>query len=143
MNNKKFKTVSMLVLIVIGIVMIGLGILLAKNGEIDGTIMGVLFGMGAGMIGASGSQLMSMKIYRNNPQLLKNKTIEVTDERNILIKEKSKGKIFDIESILIPLFILALLLLDIKTYIVFIFLAVYALRFVFMIIYFNKYNNIL
>lgn len=133
----------MVALIVIGIVAIGAGVFLANNGETEGKTMGVLFGIGSGLIGASGSQLMTMKIYRDNPQLLKKKTIEVTDERNILLKEKSKGKVFDMESILIPFFILALLLIDIKPYIIFLLLAFYSLRFVMLIIVFNKYNDIL
>lgn len=141
MKNKKAKLLAMSVLLFVGIVFISFGIYASITGNIDAKLNGILFGLGAGLIGASLAQIASIRLYTNNPKLLKQKTIEVSDERNTVIRNKAKSKVFDLFNSLFPIIILGFAIYMDNILWLFVLLAFYFLHFILYFVYVNKYNK--
>jgi len=143
MKNKMVKVVFMFVLILVGIALIGFGVFNDFSGKENANASGVMLGLGAGLIGAAGSQLASIRVYTKNPKLLHQKTIEVTDERNVKIKNRAKAKVYDVFNLVFPIMIFGLVFANISFVITGLMLGVYGLRTIILIVYINKYNKVM
>ena len=66
--------------------------------EIEGILIAgpyVMIGVGCGVSGGLGGELLSKRASRRNPDLIESIRIEQNDERNIQIKNKAKAKVLD------------------------------------------------
>lgn len=141
MKNKKIKLIISTSLLLIGIILVGIGIYGSVMDNMSAKFNGLFYGLGAGIIGASISQIATIKLYNKNPKFLRKKTIEVQDERNIHLKEKAKSKVYDLFNILFPMMILVLYIANVNLVMIGVMLGLYVLRFILYIIFFNKYDK--
>ncbi len=66
----------------------------------------VMIGVGCGISGGIGGELLSSRVKKKNPELAEMISIEQNDERNIMIKHKAKSKVLDaIIWLLLPMYI--------------------------------------
>lgn len=141
MKRKTIKIVLMIFLILVGGVLIGFGAFGDFSGRENSNISGIMMGLGAGLVGAAASQLTAIRIYTKNPKLLNKKLIEVTDERNLAIKNKAKSKVYDIYNLIFPMMIFVLVIANVNFILTGTILAIYGLRIILLIVYTNKYNK--
>lgn len=86
-------------IITIGLILLGVGVYLVKSMAEPQGIMRALpyicIGIGCGSFGHGMGNVISNKAIKSNPQVEKQIEIEVNDERNISIRDKSKAKAYD------------------------------------------------
>lgn len=88
------KTSFYISTLVLGIALIALSF--AFQGEEVKNIAGVLIGIGAGLFGMSLSNLLMKRIEQKNPEIVKQKEVELKDERNEMIRNRAKARSGDI-----------------------------------------------
>ena len=135
MKNKQLKIVSSTVALLIGTMLIILGVVLNLTDNISGAFLGI----GAGLCGAAASILISIKLYNKHPQMLKNKNIEVNDERNIIIKDKAKASAFRIYTFVLSAVLMSLVFANLSSVWLFAAICLYIFRFVLEIFFVSKY----
>ncbi|NLL43358.1 MAG: hypothetical protein GX251_08455 [Firmicutes bacterium] len=106
-----------LLLLAIGLVIVGI--------FLEGRWTGVLIGLGAGLLGVSGAQLITERVMQGNPELKRKVRVEELDERNIQINQYAKAKAFDFFQFLALPFFLVLVVADVPLWIVLLAIAVY------------------
>lgn len=141
MKTRNIKSLWMILSLVVGIVVLGIGIYSGVTESSNPKLNGILYGIGAGLVGASIAQLATIQIYNTNRELLHKKTIEVQDERNVLIKKQAKSKVFDLFNIAFPIFILVIYIAGASALTAGLLLAIYGLRIVVYLAYLSKYNR--
>jgi len=135
MKNKKIKIIGLACLIVIGISLVLISIFL----EFTNNANGALIGIGSGVIGASIAQLITIKIYSKDPSKQKTKTIEVNDERNILIKQKAKSSTYKIFTYVLSIVLMSLVFMNLDSIWLFAAVSLYIIRFITEIFFISKY----
>ena len=135
MKNKKLKLIGSIVLAALGAALVITAIFTDFNKNING----VMTGIGAGLFGAALSQIAAIMIYSKNPDKLKQKTIEVNDERNILIVEKAKATTYKIFTYILSAVLIALIVINLKPIWLFAAISLYVIRFIIEIFFVNKY----
>jgi len=141
MTRRTTKIIFLLVIIIIGGSLIGYGAFGDFTGGERSNNSGILYGVGAGLIGAAFAQLATIKLYTKNPKLLHQKTVAYTDERNTTIRNKAKSKVYDIFNVVFPIMIFGLVIVNVSFVITGLFLALYGVRAILLIAYTNKYNG--
>ena len=135
MKNKQLKILGLAGLIFVGITLITVGILKDYSNNINGA----LIGLGSGLIGAALAQLFTIRIYSKNPEKLKVKTVEVNDERNIMIKEKARAKTYGIFNFVLSALLLLLVFMGLKPIWLSAAISLYIIRYIIEIFFINKY----
>ena len=83
----------------IGLVLLGVGLYLAKAVADPVGIMRalpyVLIGLGCGIFGQGMGDVIQKRALKNSPEILKQQEIEQKDERNIEISTRAKSKAYD------------------------------------------------
>lgn len=133
MNRRIVKDVLLLVL---GVMLVVVGGFVLKE-----KWSGVLIGLGAGLFGKAGSQVIVYRMMRRDPELRKKAEIEASDERNIQINHYAKAKAFDFSTFLALPFFLILILVSTPLWIVLLAVGVYAADFGVYIWFLNKKMN--
>lgn len=95
----KNKTVS-LVTTAAGIALMGIGLFLLRATDLSLGIWRVLpyfcLGIGSGLFGHGAGELVARRAVQSDPELQRQLRIEETDERNIAISNRAKGKAYDL-----------------------------------------------
>lgn len=95
MKNNKLQTA----LGVLGLVLLAVGLYLAKTIADPHGIMRALpyvfIGIGCGLFGQGMGGVIERRVLKKNPEILKQKEIEVNDERNREISSRAKAKAYD------------------------------------------------
>lgn len=99
---------------------------------------GILVGLGAGLSGMSGAQLITERVMQRNPALQKKISIEQSDERNVQINNYAKAKAFEFATFLALPFFLILVLADVPLSIVLLSIAVYVADYAVYLWFLNK-----
>jgi hypothetical protein len=86
---------------------------------------GVLVGLGAGLFGMAGAQLITEYVMQRNPGLQRRATIEQSDERNIQINNYAKAKAFEFGTFLALPYFLILVIADVQLWIILLSVALY------------------
>ena len=102
---------------------------------------GILLGTGAGVIGASIAKLYFINLEKKNPDIIKENEIELKDERNVLILQKSKAKSADITQWLIMLVAYLEILVNAPLWITLVTIGIFVLYNIIQIYYVNKFNK--
>lgn len=83
----------------LGVLLFGTGLFLVKSYTDPQGIMKalpfILVGIGCGFFGQGVGNMISQKVLKNNPDIQKQKEIEVKDERNTAIRNRAKAKAYD------------------------------------------------
>lgn len=86
-------------IITIGLILLGVGLYLVKSTTEPQGIMRAMpyicIGIGCGSFGHGMGNVISNKAIKSNLQVAKQIEIDVNDERNISIRDKSKAKAYD------------------------------------------------
>ena len=121
------------------ILLLSAGVVFAIVGVVIGERWsGALIGLGAGLFGMSGGQLITQRVIEANPSLKERVSIEEHDERNIQINHYAKAKAFDFVQFLALPFFLLLVLADVRLWVVFLAIALYIVHFAVYLWFLNK-----
>lgn len=91
----------------------------------DKMVAGILFGVGFTAFGLSTSKLLSIISDEKHPELAEIKTIEINDERNVIIRHKAQATAGKIQQYLIIVFAYLLMILDSPLYLIILVVAIY------------------
>lgn len=120
MNRRQdIRKVAYVGLLLLAIALVIAGIFL------EGRWAGVMIGLGAGLLGVSGSQLITQRVMQGNPEVERKVSIEEMDERNIQINHYAKAKAFDFFQFLALPFFLLLVAAEVRLWIVLLAIALY------------------
>ena len=85
---------------ILGLALLALGLYLVKTtNATEGillTLPYVFVGIGSGLFGQGMGGVIERRVLKKNPEILKQKEIEVNDERNQQISNRAKAKAYDI-----------------------------------------------
>ncbi len=99
------KKATPYVLLALGLLLFGGGLVLMKTqGDPQGIMRAlpyVCVGIGCGLIGQGGGELIARRAFGKNPELQRQKEIELKDERNVMVSNRAKARAFDL---VIPVF---------------------------------------
>ena len=84
------KTWVYAALLTAGAVLIGLSFLFFTAEE-EKTLGGVMIGIGAGLLGMSGANLITKRYEKRHPEVVRQSKIEEKDERNVMIRAKARA----------------------------------------------------
>ena len=73
----------------------------------------VCLGVGAGLLGQGVGQLVQRRALQKDPELARQQTIEVGDERNIQLAQRAKAKAFDLMVFVFGALLLAFALMQV------------------------------
>jgi hypothetical protein len=113
MKRTEVKKISYLALLVLGI-----GLVIAGGFFTQERWGGILIGLGAGIFGMAGGQLITQRVIERNPALTKQINIEQFDERNVQINNYAKAKAFDFLQFFALPFFLIMILADVDLWVV-------------------------
>lgn len=88
MKNKKLS----ILIILLGIILLISATYLTLSGKAGGSVTGIFFGVGSGLLGVGIANIFENYFYKKNPGLYKRKVIEQGDERNVTINNKARAK---------------------------------------------------
>ncbi len=111
------KTKKYFVVAAIGLLLLAAGLCLVKTvADPQGIMLAlpyVCIGIGCGLLGQGMANVISQKAIEKNPEIQKQKEIEVNDERNIAIGNRAKAKAFDVMTFVIGALMLTFALMNI------------------------------
>lgn len=112
MKTKKYYVVA-----AIGLLLLAAGLCLVKTvADPQGIMLAlpyVCIGIGCGLLGHGMANVISQKAIEKNPDIQKQKDIEVNDERNIAIGNRAKAKAFDVMTFVFSALMLTFALMNI------------------------------
>lgn len=120
------------------ILLLGIALVIVSRLFIQERWAGVLVGLGAGLFGMSGAQLITQRVMQRNPGLQKKMSIEQSDERNVQINNYAKAKAFEFSTFIALPFFLTLVLADVALPIVLLSIAVYVVDYAVYLWFLNK-----
>ena len=120
------------------ILLLGIALVIVSRLFIQERWAGVLVGLGAGLFGMSGAQLITQRVMQRNPGLQKKMSIEQSDERNVQINNYAKAKAFEFSTFIALPFFLILVLADVPLSIVLLSIAVYVADYAVYLWFLNK-----
>lgn len=104
--------------VAIGIVVFVAGLCLMKKADSPQAFMRALpficIGAGSGLLGYGFSNILTNKIYQNNPDMKKQMDINHHDERNITIVNRAKAKAYDVMIFVFSILILVFALIGME-----------------------------
>lgn len=83
------KTVLYGIFLICGIALMVLSLVL--EGRIRDSLGGMMMGIGAGVLGYCGSNLMTLRRERKDPAAMRRAEIEAKDERNVAIRRRAQA----------------------------------------------------
>lgn len=143
MINKKARAQYILaavgfVLFITGIVLV---ILFSESVGIMKSLPFISVGIGAGLCGGGLGGAISYRKMQENPQLAKEKEINIKDERNVAISNRAKAVAYNFTLIIFSVLIMFLALVQVETYITLVFTGAYLLIISIYIYFMNKYHK--
>lgn len=120
------------------ILLLGIALVIVSRLFIQERWAGVLVGLGAGLFGMSGAQLITQRVMQRNPGLQKKMSIEQSDERNVQINNYAKAKAFEFSTFIALPFFLILIFADVALPIVLLSIAVYVVDYAVYLWFLNK-----
>lgn len=143
MINKKNR--GQYILTVVGFILFVAGIVLAmffsKSEGIMRTFPFICLGIGAGFCGGGLGSVIRSRQMLKDPQLAKKIDIDAKDERNIAIANKAKAVAYNFTVLIFSALIMFLSLVQVETYIIFIFIGAYLVIIFLHIFFLIKYHK--
>lgn len=140
LNKKKHLIGVTLTGVILLIVGLSASIFLDK-GELISRLFGLIFALGCGLIGGGIGGFCQIKRIEKIPGKFKQMEIEYNDERNTLIRYKANAKAGDISNWFVILIAYICIIMDYSTWLVFLLLGVFLMKYILWILLINKYNK--
>ena len=116
------KNTLQTVLGILGFALLAVGLYLAKTTDAPTGIMRALpyvcIGIGCGLFGQGMGGVIERSVLKNHPELIKQKQIEVNDERNQEISNRAKAKAYDVMVFVFGALMVALALMGVDLIVV-------------------------
>jgi len=139
-NNYKDYTVAAL-----GLILLVCGLVIIKKVSEPQGIMRVLpyifIGIGCGVFGHGMGEIISYRVVKNNPDILKQIEIEKKDERNIAISNHAKAKAYDMMIYVFGALMVCFALMEISFVAVILLVCAYLFVIFYGVYYRYKYNK--
>ena len=123
------KNAGMYVVSVIGVVLLISGLMVLKIVKDPQGVMRVLpyicIGVGCGLFGHGMGEIVSGRLLKNSPEIIKQMEIEKNDERNIVLAARSKAKAFDMMTFVYGALMLSFALMQVELAAVLLLVAAY------------------
>ena len=107
---------------ILGLALLAAGLYLAKTTDAATGIMRALpyvcIGIGCGLFGQGMGGVIERSVLKNHPELIKQKQIEVNDERNQEISNRAKAKAYDMMVFVFGALMVALALMGVDLIVV-------------------------
>lgn len=107
---------------ILGLVLLALGLYLVKTSNAtEGillTLPYVCVGIGSGLFGQGMGGVIERSVLRKHPEIIKQKEIEVKDERNQEISNRAKAKAYDVMVFVFGALMLSLALMNVDLVVV-------------------------
>ncbi|WP_195236990.1 hypothetical protein [Romboutsia sp. 1001285H_161024_C4] len=132
------------IILILGVVLAIVGLLASifvDKGDIISRLFGLVFALGFGLIGGGLGSLYKIKRIEKIPGKSKQMEIEYKDERNELIRDKANAKAGDISNWFVLLIAYICIIMGYPTWLVFLILGVFLLKYILWILLINKYNK--
>lgn len=119
-------------IIILGLVLLAVGLyLMIAIRDPQGimlTLPYICLGVGCGLLGHGMGDYVSQRALRNNPEKQRTLQIDSTDERSIAIRNRAKGKVFDIMNYVFGalLLVFALMRIDFRAVLLLVFAYLFA-----------------
>lgn len=142
MSNKK----SSILIIISGVGLAVIGLLASifiDKGDIISRLSGLVFALGFGFIGGGLGSLYKINRIEKIPGKSKQMEIEYKDERNELIRDKANAKAGEISNWFVLLIAYICIVMGYPTWLIFLVLGVFILKYILWIVLINKYNKVL
>lgn len=142
MSNKK----SSILIIISGVGLAVIGLLSSifiDKGDIISRLSGLVFALGFGFIGGGLGSLYKINRIEKIPGKSKQMEIEYKDERNELIRDKANAKAGEISNWFVLLIAYICIVMGYPTWLIFLVLGVFILKYILWIVLINKYNKVL
>lgn len=130
-----------IILLLAGIVLLAIALILRMYPNIPKSVGGVCIGVGAGLFGMSISNLYLKRLEKKEPQLTKQKEIDLSDERNITIRNRAKAKAGDITQWLVMGIAYVTILIDAPMWVTLVVVGVFLLKYILEMYFINKYQK--
>ncbi len=140
LNKKKHLIGVTLTGVILLIVGLSASIFLDKR-ELISRLFGLIFALGCGLIGGGIGGFCQIKRIEKIPGKFKQMEIEYNDERNTLIRYKANAKAGDISNWFVILIAYICIIMDYSTWLVFLLLGVFLMKYILWILLINKYNK--
>lgn len=141
MKNKS----SSYFLVFLGALLFVIGLFLIKTTVEPQGIMKALpyvfIGLGCGIFGQRMGNIISRKVMKNNPDIVKQLEINKKDERNIAISNLAKAKAYDSMIFIFGALMLSFALMGVDTMAILLLVAAYLFVIVYGLYYLCKYNK--
>lgn len=141
-NNKIGKYV---VFSIVGFIICATGLVLATSiPDAQGLMLTfpyICVGVGAGIFGQNLGTVISNLALRKDPKVAKRIEIETNDERNTAIRNRAKGKSYDLMVMVFGALMMALALMQVDMYVILAFVAVYLFIVFSNIYYLSKFQK--
>lgn len=134
------KKSSNIILLIAGAILIASSFVFLKSGAFK-MLNGACFGIGAGIMGLSISNLLMSHWYKKYPKELKQAEIDSKDERSETIRNKAKAQCSDIIQWIIMAVAWVTIFADFALWITLLLVGVFLLKNILELILMNKYNN--
>lgn len=135
LKKKSFYIITL----ILGVCFIGASFFF--KGEEVKAVSGILIGVGAGLFGMSIANLIMKRLEQNKPEIIKQNEIEFKDERNTLIRNKSKAKAADITQWFIMGIAYLTILISTPIWVTLIVVAVFLIYHLLGVYFMNKYQK--
>jgi hypothetical protein len=136
-KRKYFYIITLL----IGVLLIGTALCLRLYPNIPKSVGGVCIGVGAGLFGMSISNLYMKRLEEKEPEIMKKKEIEYSDERNTAIRNRAKAKAGDITQWFIMGIAYVTILINTSMWVTLVVVGVFLLKNILEIYFMNKYQK--
>ena len=140
LNKKKHLIGVTLTGVILLIVGLSASIFLDKR-ELISRLFGLIFALGCGLIGGGIGGFCQIKRIEKIPGKFKQMEIEYNDERNTLIRYKANAKAGDISNWFVIIIAYICIIMDYSTWLVFLLLGVFLMKYILWILLINKYNK--
>ncbi len=105
------------------------------------TLPYICIGVGSGIFGQNLGTVISILALRKDPQSAKRIEIETNDERNITIRNRAKGKSYDLMVMVFGALMMAFALMQVDMYVILAFVAAYLFIVFSNIYYLSKFQK--
>lgn len=141
MKNRK----PAITFLISGIALAGFGLYFLKSGNqvpvFIKVIQSLMTGAGCILFGYGSSKLLEINALKNSPELEKDLEIQNKDERNTMLRDKSKAKAFDLMLHTFNALILAFLVMKVELSVFFTFISAYIFIVLSWLFFFNRYSK--
>jgi len=133
------KTYPYVIALVLGLIMVALSFLFFN--EEQKVLSGILVGVGAGLFGMGTANLIMKRYEKKNPSVARQSQIELSDERNVMIRAKARAASANIVQWFIIALAYVMIIIDAPLWATLCAVGVYMLYHILSFVYMSRYQK--